>query len=357
MHSHTQIVSLMGLMYIATVVSGSYTDSQDSLTAVVVLVIIVAILYILVLILGELVATCRTSQATTPRSKAGADNRKAVASATDSPRGTAGSSVSTPTGSDRRLGAMRAARRGVHSGTGEPTNLGVVESQINRMFLLDRGDSSEAGAGVRGTLTSTLMAFADTVPPLDLWLVFQAQFQHQAQQLNEMRASLDASRRSEALLRARTSGGSDEVSARKDRPANTRPKRRAEYEPQQAIGGGDDAPASAVAAAGDHSGRSDRRQSQFRPSSASSSAAGNQHAFLLSAGLAVQNPLRLANKGLAKSPSGASTRTLSLARATAASSDAETTARRRSTADEEATPSGSVGGGGESSRDGDGAST
>jgi len=193
------IVCLMGIMYQANEVNTYYPESKDSVTAVVLTVIIVAIIYFFTVLITEIVVLYNEQA----NMRLAARNLARKNSTTD--KGTTSNRKNS--GSSGKL-----------VGEDGEINTGKVDSQMNPMFMSKSGDSITSGAiGIDAIL-------AQRNPTPELWILVQqgyADIHKQLEQANEhlANAKKEIQRLSDGndLSRKGTNDGDDTPRARNKR--------------------------------------------------------------------------------------------------------------------------------------------
>jgi len=210
------IVCLMGIMYQANEVNTYYPQSKDSVTAVVLAVIIIAILYFVTVLFTEMFVLMNESNRAQQLAKAASRNK--------------GKQVESD--SEKR----NSISRGKLVGEDGEINTGKLDNQMNPLFMNSNGNVSAASAfgGNNGNLADTILAQREA-PSTDMWRAFQNLFVDMQQQLEASQAALI-----EAKRNAQRGGPSSPVATAEDESENMTTnaiRRKAQFAPRASTDG------------------------------------------------------------------------------------------------------------------------
>jgi hypothetical protein len=190
------IVCLMGIMYQANEVNTYYPESKDSVTAVVLIVIIGAIIYFVTVFVTEIVVLYNEDN----RSKQLAAARKARSK--------------SASGADAGADAKSGSGKGKLVADDGEINTGKMDTQMNPLFMNKDGGGA-SGLGNATGMDSILQSRAP--PPTELWPLFvqgyadlQARLEQATQQLMESKRAAQLSETAGAGSPARGGGDADD---------------------------------------------------------------------------------------------------------------------------------------------------
>ena len=184
------IVSLMAIMYEANTLNTYYPQSQDSVTSVVLIVVIWAICYFATVLITEIVVLYNEDARAKQLAKIAKSNR----------------SKTDPKSVDNNK--RRISRLVDENGE---MNLGKVETGLNPMFLKkgSSGESADVNAGGQVGVDAILSQVES--PPVELWRVFQSSYASMNDQLSLLREQLGESRKREQESQVASNSGETRV--------------------------------------------------------------------------------------------------------------------------------------------------
>lgn len=289
-----QIVSLMGIMYMAQTTNPYYSDpaAGDAITAIVLIAIIAAIVYFLVVLVTEMVVLYTESQREAAAKRAAAKRSGKTAGAA----GGAGAGAGGKGGSGRKLTTGFGGGE-VDDGALTP-NIGAVSSETNPMFLR----SADAGMGASATAAFDSIMAQREAPSQSLWVVFQTSYADLRSSATQLAEQLAAVRTENAKLAARLAtgeGGPGEGSEPAALPASITRRNKTAFAPTASAADGDDAETSAGAASPlGARGRAGSNPGMRRtPSGLGGGGAAAAAAAAVSPGGRTMNPLRATRAG------------------------------------------------------------
>ncbi len=180
------IVCLMGIMYQANELSTYYPESKDSVTAVVLIVIIGAILYFVTVLVTEMVVLYNEEARKTQLSRAASRGRAGS-------KGDKGDKDSSSSGSGSGSGSSSDRNRLVDS-DGE-INVGKLDTQMNPLFMSkDGGAAATVGSSGAGGMNDAILSQKDS-PPTEVWRIFQTMYSDMQGQLAAAHAEISTLKR------------------------------------------------------------------------------------------------------------------------------------------------------------------
>jgi len=204
------IVCLMGIMYQANELSSYYPESKDSVTAVVLAVIILAIIYFVTVLVTEMVILYNESNRVKQLTKSSA--RKPVKGASDDDK--------------QRRGQGRLV-----DDTGD-INTGKLDTQMNPLFMNAGGNASLSSGGGNGVNDAILAQ--KTSPPQELWILFQQGYMDMQAQLQAAQGELANSKR---RAQQAESDGITSTVKNDDNDERSGARRKAQFAPRSSDGG------------------------------------------------------------------------------------------------------------------------
>jgi hypothetical protein len=208
-----QIVSLMGIMYMAQTSNPYYSNpgAISAVTAIVLAVIITSIVYFVVVVTVEVVVLCNEADRGKTARRASMSARSAGKLGGDKGAGT-GSKRRMTLGLDSAAAVAAAAASGSAAGSSGPEEpaIGAVSNEMNPMFLSTRhstvgpdGEPVDDGKVV-DSATEAIMAMRDA-PNQTMWVVFQQTYAETQAQLRAAQEQLVAAKVHSQKLEARLS--------------------------------------------------------------------------------------------------------------------------------------------------------
>jgi hypothetical protein len=203
------IVCLMGIMYQANELSSYYPESKDSVTAVVLGVIIIAIVYFFVVLITEIVVLYNEDARARQLARLAKAGKLKAAAKADS-------------------GAAAGSGKGRLVDDAGEINTGKMDTQMNPLFLNNTGGATLAADA---TGIDAIMA-QRTPPPQELWILFQQGYSDMHKQLEAANTQLAEAKKREQLGLSAGAAGADD-----DGPAAAPGARKKAFAPRGTAGG------------------------------------------------------------------------------------------------------------------------
>jgi hypothetical protein len=189
------IVCLMGIMYQANEVSTYYPESKDSVTAVVLIVIIGAIVYFAVVFITEIVVLYNEDQRAMSLARAA---RRGGGGGGGAAKGLGEGKGQTTSGGGG--GGGKGGSGKLVDAAGE-INVGKLDTQTNPLFMKAGGDGglNLVGGGADGAGAVDAILSQRDAPPTEIWRMFQTSYAELHGQVKELQNQLVAARKENAF--------------------------------------------------------------------------------------------------------------------------------------------------------------